>query len=103
MPTILYEDNHLLLVEKPINLSAQTVDGGDSLPHRLEQTGYPVKPVHRLDKPTGGVMVYARTDKAAAKLSALVVMDSSTVYSKRASRTPLRERFTTKDLLRRTS
>lgn len=72
MPTILYKDNHLLLVEKPVNLSSQPVEGSDSLPYRLEQAGYPVKPVHRLDKPTGGVMVYARTDKAAAKLSALV-------------------------------
>ncbi len=72
MPTILYQDNHLLLVEKPVGLSSQSVEGGDSLPHRLEQAGLPVKPVHRLDKPTGGVMVYARTDHAAAKLSALV-------------------------------
>ena len=72
MPTILYEDNHLVLVEKPTGLSSQSVEGGDSLPHRLEQAGYPIKPVHRLDKPTGGVMAYARTDRAAAKLSALV-------------------------------
>ncbi|MBE6806556.1 MAG: RluA family pseudouridine synthase [Ruminococcaceae bacterium] len=72
MPTILYEDRHLLLVEKPIGLSSQLVEGGNSLPHQLEQAGYPVKPVHRLDKPTGGVMVYARTDQAAAKLSTLV-------------------------------
>ena len=72
MSIILYEDNHLLLVEKPIGLSSQPVQDGDSLPHRLEQAGYLVKPVHRLDKPTGGVMVYARSDKAAAKLSALV-------------------------------
>lgn len=72
MPKILLEDNHLLLVEKPTGISSQPVEGGDSLPYRLEQAGYPVKPVHRLDKPTGGVMVYARTDKAAAKLSALV-------------------------------
>ena len=72
MPTILFKDNHLLLVEKPVNLSSQSVEGGDSLPHRLEESEYPVKPVHRLDKPTGGVMVYARTDKAAAKLSTLV-------------------------------
>lgn len=72
MPTLFYEDNHLLLVEKTPGLSSQSVEGGDSLPARLEQAGYPVKPVHRLDKPTGGVMVYARTDKAAASLSALV-------------------------------
>lgn len=72
MPTILFKDDHLVLVEKPVGLSAQTVEGGDSLPHRLEQAGIPVKPVHRLDKPTGGVMVYARTDLVAATLSALV-------------------------------
>jgi len=71
MPTILYKDQYLLLVEKPVGLSAQAAEG-DSLPHRLEQLGCPVKPVHRLDKPTGGVMVYARTDRAAATLSALV-------------------------------
>ena len=72
MPSILFKDNHLLMVEKPVNLSAQTVEGGDSLPHRLKELGYPVKPVHRLDKPTGGVMIYARSDQAAAKLSAIV-------------------------------
>ena len=70
--SILYKDEHLLVVEKPAGISSQTVEKGDSLPHRLEQEGYPVKPVHRLDKPTGGMMVYARTDQAAAKLSALV-------------------------------
>ncbi|MBQ8683196.1 MAG: RluA family pseudouridine synthase [Clostridia bacterium] len=73
MPRILYQDDHLLLVEKPVGLSSQEVDGGgDSLPHRLSEQGLPVLPVHRLDTPTGGVMVYARTKAAAAKLSALV-------------------------------
>ena len=71
MPTILYEDPHLLLIEKPVGIPSQEADG-DCLPHRLMDRGYPVKVVHRLDKPTGGVMVYARTDKAAAKLSTLV-------------------------------
>lgn len=71
MPKILYEDTHLLLIEKPVGIPSQ--DGeGDCLPNRMIERGYPVKVVHRLDKPTGGVMVYARTDKAAAKLSALV-------------------------------
>ena len=71
MPKILFEDTHLLLIEKPMGVPSQ--DGeGDCIPHRLAQQGYAVKAVHRLDKPTGGVMVYARTDKAAAKLSALV-------------------------------
>ena len=71
MPTILYEDPHLLLVEKPVGVSAQDAEG-DCLPRRLNEQGYTVKVVHRLDKPTGGVMAYARTDKAAAALSALV-------------------------------
>lgn len=71
MPKILYEDAHLLLIEKPVGIPSQDTEG-DCLPVRLAQRGYAVKVVHRLDKPTGGVMVYARTDKAAAKLSALV-------------------------------
>lgn len=71
MPKILYEDPHLLLVDKPVGVSAQDAEG-DCVPHRLATLGYPVKTVHRLDKLTGGVMVYARTDKAAAKLSSLV-------------------------------
>lgn len=72
MPTILYEDKHIILVEKPVGVSSQAVENGDSLPHRLEKLGYRVKPVHRLDKPTGGVMAYALTDESAAKLSAIV-------------------------------
>lgn len=71
MPTVLYADPHLLLVEKPVGTSAQVTDG-DCVPRRLAQLGFAVKTVHRLDKLTGGVMVYAHTDKAAAKLSALV-------------------------------
>lgn len=70
MPTILYEDDAILIVQKPVGLTSQTdAAGGDSLPARLEAMGKPVKPVHRLDKLTGGVMVYARTASAAANLS----------------------------------
>ena len=71
MPKILYEDTHLLLIEKPMGVPSQEA-AGDCVPRRLADRGYAVKVVHRLDKPTGGVMVYARTDRAAAKLSALV-------------------------------
>lgn len=70
---ILYQDAHLLLVEKPAGVLAQAdAAGGDSLPARLARQGLAVKPVHRLDKATGGVMVYALSDWAAAALSALV-------------------------------
>ena len=71
MPKILYEDTHLLLIEKPVGIPSQEAEG-DCVPKRLREQGYATKVVHRLDKPTGGVMVFARTDKAAAKLSALV-------------------------------
>ena len=71
MPKILYEDAHLLLVEKPVGVPAQESEG-DCVPLRLAERGYAVKVVHRLDKPTGGVMAYARTDRAAAKLSVAV-------------------------------
>lgn len=73
MIRILYQDEELLVVEKPVGLSAQAdAAGGDSLPRRLAEQGLPVLPVHRLDKDTGGVMVYARTKRAAAGLSAIV-------------------------------
>lgn len=73
MPTILYQDDDLLLVNKPAGVLSQADSrGGDSIPARLAERGLPVLPVHRLDRVTGGVMVYARHEKAAAALSALV-------------------------------
>lgn len=60
-----------MLIEKPVGIPAQDADG-DCVPRRLADKGIPVKAVHRLDRPTGGVMTYARNDKSAAALSALV-------------------------------
>ena len=73
MPQILYQDDHLIVIEKPSGVLSQIdANGGDSIPKRLEAQGLSVKPVHRLDRATGGVMVYAFTDKSAASLSVLV-------------------------------
>lgn len=70
---ILYQDDHLIVIKKPADILSQLDSrGGDSIPKRLEAQGFAVKPVHRLDRATGGVMVYALTDKSAALLSALV-------------------------------
>ena len=77
---VLYEDNHLLAVVKPPNLPVQQDSSGDddllSIMKRYIGNKYQ-KPgnvylglVHRLDRPVGGVMVLARTSKAAARLSA---------------------------------
>jgi len=76
---ILYEDNHLLVVEKPVNMLTQGDATGDadllSLLKQYIKEKYD-KPgnvylglVHRLDRPVGGVMVFARTSKAASRLS----------------------------------
>ena len=79
MPTILFEDNHLLVAVKPPNVPSQADPSGD--PDMLtllkgyirEKHGKPGEVylglVHRLDRPVGGVMVFARTSKAAARLS----------------------------------
>ncbi len=73
MIDICFQDKDILLAVKPVGLTAQVdAAGGDSLPLRLAEQGVPVKPVHRLDRETGGIMVYARTGRAAAALSALV-------------------------------
>lgn len=78
--TILYEDNHLIVVLKPQNVACCPDESGDDnlfdCVKRYIKTAYN-KPgnvflglVHRLDRPTGGVMVFAKTSKAAARLSA---------------------------------
>jgi len=79
---ILYEDNHLLLVQKPVNIPVQGDQSGDKdlLTHLKEDIKYRYqKPgnvylglVHRLDRPVGGAMVFAKTSKAASRLSDLV-------------------------------
>lgn len=79
MIDIIYEDNHLLVVNKPINVPVQSDISGDedlltSLKKYLKEKYN--KPgnvylglVHRLDRPVGGLMVLAKTSKAASRLS----------------------------------
>ena len=76
---VLYEDNHIIVVEKPVNIPSQGDKTGDldmlTIVKQYIKEKYN-KPgdvylglVHRLDRPTGGVMVFARTSKAASRLS----------------------------------
>ena len=80
MPDILYEDNHVLVAVKPPNMLSQADRTGDqdllSLLKSYIREKYH-KPgnvylglVHRLDRPVGGLMVFARTSKAASRLAA---------------------------------
>lgn len=65
---ILYSDASVAVCVKPVGLSAE--DGENTVPSMLrEALGSSVFPVHRLDLNVGGVMVYAKTQKAAAALS----------------------------------
>ncbi len=76
---IIYEDNHLLVVEKPFDVLSQKDNTND--PDMVEMLKKYLKDkynkkgnvylglVHRLDRPVGGVMVFAKTSKAAVRLS----------------------------------
>ncbi len=80
MADILFEDNHVLVAVKPPNMLSQADRTGDSdmlteMKAYIKEAYH--KPgnvylglVHRLDRPVGGLMVFARTSKAAARLSA---------------------------------
>ena len=64
---ILYEDRALLLCEKPAGVLSE--EGGMPDLLREELGTEEIYCVHRLDRETGGLMVYARTKKAAAAIS----------------------------------
>ena len=76
---ILYEDNHIIVVIKPYNVPVQA-DSSNDLDMLTIIKNYIKKKynkpgniylglVHRLDRPVGGVMVFAKTSKAASRLS----------------------------------
>lgn len=76
---ILYEDNHLLVVSKPAGLLTQGDTTGDeslldlAKQYRKDHENKPgnvyVGLVHRLDRPVSGIVVLAKTSKAASRLS----------------------------------
>ena len=80
MPKIIYEDNHVLVAVKPPNMLSQADNTGDTdiltwlkddIKVRYNKPGRVyLGLVHRLDRPVGGLMVFARTSKAASRLSA---------------------------------
>ncbi len=76
---VIYEDNHLLVIEKPVNIPMQEDASKDedlltmAKAYIKEKYSKPgdvyLGLVHRLDRPVGGVCVFARTSKAAGRLS----------------------------------
>ncbi len=78
-PIILFEDEHIIVCVKPAGIASQSsksfqADMTDLLRRHIMTTSSVKKVpeiyvVHRLDQPVGGIMVYAKTKKAAAELS----------------------------------
>ena len=76
---VLYEDNHIIVVVKEPNIIVQEDNTKDKDLLTMVKEYVKVKYnkpgnvyiglVHRLDRPVGGVMVFARTSKAASRLS----------------------------------
>ena len=76
---VIYEDNHIIVVEKPVNIPSQSDKTEDKdmltiikeyLKEKYNKPGNVyLGLIHRLDRPVGGVMVFAKTSKAAARLS----------------------------------
>ncbi len=79
---ILYEDNHILCVDKPFGLLTQDSGTGcanleDQIKsyHRElynKQGGVYIKLLHRLDRVSGGIVLFAKTKKALQRLLALI-------------------------------
>ncbi len=80
-PKVIYEDNHLIAVNKPAGMPAQEDISGDLCVFEWVKEYIRItyeKPgkvylalLHRLDRPTGGIMLMAKTSKAAARVSQL--------------------------------
>lgn len=76
---VLYEDNHIIVVEKPYNVLSQGDSTGDISLMDMVKDYIKIKYhkpgnvylglVHRLDRPVGGIMVFARSSKAASRLT----------------------------------
>ena len=85
---VLYEDKHIIVVNKPQNLPSQADASGDAdlltilKQYIKERDGKPgnvyLALLHRLDRVTGGVMVFAKNDKSAARLSEAIRNDEVT-------------------------
>ncbi len=78
LPPVLYEDAAVVVAVKPSGILSAPAEGKRerSLPELLSP-GAPLFVVHRLDRPTAGVMVYAKTASAAAHLGAQGEMEKT--------------------------
>ena len=87
---ILYEDNHIIVVEKPSGILSQADHTNDIdmltlikryIKERYQKSGNVyLGLVHRLDRMTSGVMVFAKTSKAASRLNEQMNLLKNTMW-----------------------
>jgi len=80
-PQVVYEDNHLLILDKPIGMLVQGDLTGDStltdwateyIREKYKKTGNVFcHPCHRLDRPVSGLIAFAKTSKALERMNKL--------------------------------
>ena len=106
MINVLYNDEHITVAVKPAGLLSEG-EGKDCFPSLLalgleEKCGHRVSvfPVHRLDRATEGIMVYALTKEAAAKLSEQIIGGEwNKIYTALLTKAPEKSKDTLCDLL----
>ena len=69
MIKIYYDDNDIVVCEKPYGVSSQKSNGDNMVDMLSVQLNCEIYPVHRLDTTTTGIMVFAKTEQSAAILS----------------------------------
>ena len=110
MLNVIYEDNHVIVVEKPVNIPSQEDKTGDIdmitmikdyLKEKYNKPGNVyVGLVHRLDRPVGGIMLFAKTSKAASRLSESIrVKDFKKTYLAVVNNTDLKNEAVLEDYL----
>lgn len=100
-PHILFEDGHVIVAVKPSGVESQTsADGMNMIALLSAHAGAQIYPVHRLDRGTEGITVYAKTKLAAAALSeAFASAKTDKTYLAILCGTPSESEGTYEDLL----
>ncbi len=72
-PLVLYQDHHIIVACKPYGLLSEQDEKKPNMPALLrEEACCDVYPLHRLDRTTQGVMVYAKSPAAAKRMSVMI-------------------------------
>ncbi len=99
---VIFQDSEIVVCIKPEGLLSQTDNNGkDNAVDRLKEIcGCEIYPVHRLDKTTMGLMVFAKTKQSAAALSAAIASgELAKIYTALVHNKPLEKEGEMRDLL----